>query len=139
MHTVYPSTLLRRALGADALVSGAVAALQLAAAGALADLLALPRALLVETGVFLACYTVLLVVLARSERVWRPLVLVIVAGNVGWAIACVGVIAAGVVQPSALGVAFVAVQAVAVLGFAALEGLGLKASRPAAGGHAARA
>lgn len=44
-----PSTLLRRALQADALVSGAMALLLSLAAGTLSRLLALPQPLLLET------------------------------------------------------------------------------------------
>ena len=69
MRLVIPSRVLKFALTADALASGAVAVLQLAAASQLHPLLQLSQALLVETGVFLVAYTLLLIVLARSERV----------------------------------------------------------------------
>ena len=74
MRTVFPSSLLRKALIADAVVSGAVAALQLAMPQALGRLLLLPRGLLVETGMFLVAYTLLLILLARSARVWSGLI-----------------------------------------------------------------
>lgn len=139
MKTVYPSTLLKLAMAADAVVSGAVAALQLAASGLLAQLLLLPQALLVETGAFLVAYTVLLAILAGSERVWSALIGMIVAGNLAWAVGCVALLASGSLSPSALGVAFVMVQAIAVLIFAAIEFKGLRASATAPGTSAARA
>ena len=136
MRTIHPSPLLRTALVADAVVSGGAALLQLGAASWLAELLVLPRALLVETGGFLAAYTLLLVVLARSTRVWSAVVAVVVVGNVAWAAGCAALLVAGAVSPSALGVAFLAMQAVAVLVFAALEYLGVRASEPLGGTYA---
>ncbi len=137
MKHVHPSRLLKAALAADAVVSAAVALLQIVAAGALAEWLALPRGLLFETGLFLVGYTLLLVVLARSARVPAWLVGFIVVGNVGWAIGCVALPAAGWVTPNAAGMAYLALQAVAVLAFAVLEFAGLRVSAPA--GHAGTA
>lgn len=139
MKTVMSSKLLKTALTADAVVSGTVAALQLAAPEALSRLLVLPRPLLVETGVFLVAYTVLLIVLARGATVGSALIGVIVLGNVGWAVGCAALLATGAVAPSAPGMAFIVVQAAAVLVFAALEFAGLKASVNAPGSLAARA
>jgi hypothetical protein len=129
MQSIIPSGFLRKALLADALASGALAVLQVAMPDALGRLLMLPRALLFETGVFLVAYTVLLVVLARSARVWPGLIMLVVIGNVGWALGC-GMLPVAGIQPNALGVAFLAMQAVAVLVFAALEFAGLKRSQP---------
>ncbi len=131
MRTIHPSPLLRTALLADAVVSGAVAIIQLAATDWLSGFLQLPRTLLFETGVFLVVYTALLLVLARSARVPSALIAVIVLGNVGWALGCAGLLVVGGVSPSAMGVAFVIVQAVAVLAFAALEYIGLASSERA--------
>lgn len=137
MKHVHPSRLLKAALAADAVVSAAVALLQIVAAGALAEWLALPRGLLFETGLFLVGYTLLLVMLARSARVPAWLVGFIVVGNVGWAIGCVALPAAGWVTPNAAGLAYLALQAFAVLAFAVLEFAGLRVSAPA--GHAGTA
>ena len=139
MSSVTPSDLLKKALAADAVVSGAVAVLQLAIPDALSRLLLLPRGLLVETGLFLVAYTLLLIVLARSARVWSPLILVIVVGNVAWAAGCAVLLGTGQLQPSILGIAFVAQQAVAVLVFAGLEYFGLRESPAATSATALRA
>lgn len=139
MKTVHPSRLLAVALLADAGVSGAVAALQLAVPGWLSDHLLLPRSLLVESGAFLVAYVALLLGLARRRTVWSALIAMVVAGNVGWALGCAALVASGTVAPNALGIAFLAAHVVAVLVFAVLEWKGLAASAPVAGGRAARA
>lgn len=126
MNTIHPSPLLRNALLADAAASGAVAALQLAAGATLAPLLQLPQPLLLETGLFLVAYVVLLLVLARSPRVPAALVQLVIVGNVGWAIGAAAV--AFVFAPGALGLAFLLVHALTVLLFAGLERLGLRQS-----------
>jgi hypothetical protein len=128
MNTIIPSRLLKLALISDAVVSGAVALLQLLAAAELSKWLNLPQSLLVETGMFLVAYTGVLVYLARSATVWSPIMWLVVIGNVGWAIACITILAERIVSPNLFGAMFVLVQAVAVLIFAALEYAGLRAS-----------
>lgn len=130
MKTITPSPLLTFAFGADALVSGAVALLQLATAAWLGKLLQLPPALLLGTGLFLAGYTALLIVLARSRVIWSGLARFVALGNIGWAAGCAALIAAGLVTPGPLGVGFLLVQAVTVLVFAALQWMGLASSAP---------
>ena len=137
MRTVHPSPLLKTALVADAVVTGAAAVLQLTAASWLSELLALPRTLLIESGAFLVAYTVLLIVLARSTRVSSAVIATIVVGNIAWAAGCVGLLVTDALSPSGLGVAFVIMQTVAVLIFATLEYLGLKGSEPLPREHAA--
>jgi uncharacterized membrane protein len=56
----------------------------------------------------------------------------VIVGNIGWAIGCVVLLAAGLVAPSGLGIAFVVIQALAVLVFAGLEFAGLRTSLPTA-------
>ena len=88
-------------------------------------------ALLLLAGIFLAGYTLLLVLMARSARLRYPLVGFIVVGNVGWATGCAALLGTGILEPNWLGLAFVAAQALAVLAFAAVEYLGLQQSAPA--------
>jgi hypothetical protein len=137
MRTVSPSPLLKTALVADAVVTGAAAVLQLTAASWLSELLVLPRALLIESGAFLVAYTALLIVLARSARVPSAIIAIIILGNVGWAVGCAALLITDTLSPSGLGVAFVIMQAAAVLVFATLEYQGLKASEPLGRAHAA--
>lgn len=131
MQTMIPSRLLKATLLVDAAASGSLAVMQLGAADFLSRLLMLPRGLLVETGAFLVAYTLLLVVMSRSARIWAPLVMFVVIGNAAWAAGCAALLGSGVLQPSAMGIAFVVLQAVAVLLFAGAEYLGLRRSVPA--------
>ncbi|MBC8086532.1 MAG: hypothetical protein H7Z40_04660 [Phycisphaerae bacterium] len=128
MLMVQSSSLLKKALAADAVVSGGVALLQVVASASLSGLLMLPQALLFESGLFLVAYTLVLVTLARSARVASAIVMLIVVGNIGWAVACVALVAGNVVTPSTLGLAFLTVQVVSVLAFAGLEWAGLRGS-----------
>lgn len=129
MHTIQPSSLLKFAFAADAAISGAVALLQLLFPDELTRLLVLPRIVLVESGVFLIGYALLLAVLARSRALPRALVLALIFGNIGWAAGCAYLAAAS--EASALGIGFVLIQAVTVLAFAALQWAGLARSAAA--------
>ena len=128
MKTILPSRLLKSVLLADAAVSGAVALLQLSAPTWLADFLELPRALILETGVFLVAFVALLLVLALKGRVWSSLIWLIVLGNIGWAVSCIALLATGVVSPNALGAGYLVLHALTVMLFANFEFVGLKGS-----------
>ncbi len=128
MKTIEPVRLLKLALYADAAASAALAGAQLMLPSMLAGYLSLPQLLVTETGIFLAGYALLLVYLASARQVWAAAVQVVVVGNVGWAIACMLLAATSIVTPSALGVAFLLLQAAAVLVFAWLQQAGLRAS-----------
>ena len=132
MTLVHPSRSLKTALAVDAASGAATAALQLALPRLLADELGLPMPLLLETGLFLVGLAALLAFLARSTRVAAPLVRAIVVGNVAWSAACVLIWAVGLVSPTPLGIAFLLLQAAAVMGLAVWEAIGLQASRSAA-------
>ena len=124
--TLPMSPTLKAALLADALVSGTVAMQQLAFTAPLAELTLLPAALLSGTGLFMVGYTALLLVLWRAPRVQTWLIRFIIAGNIGWALACLALLAGQVVPFNAWGEALVLVQAAGVLVLAAWEALGLK-------------
>lgn len=128
MNTLRPSVLLRRALLLDALVSGANAALMVGGAGLLAPLLGLPAGLLLPAGLALLPYAALLLWLATREAVPRGAVVFVIACNLLWAIDCVLLLAMQWVTPTLLGEAYVALHIVAVLGFAALQWMGLQRS-----------
>lgn len=129
MTSIHPTRFLRYALIADALACSALVVLQLSLPELLADQLQLPAVLLTGSGVFLASYVCLLMVLASSKSVWKALVGLVVIGNVGWAAGCLALI--GLAAPSGLGTAYLVAQAVFVLVIARLEFVGLKGS-PAA-------
>lgn len=132
MRTIHPSSLLRRAFVADAAASGLVALAQLADTSLLVRALGLPRGLLVETGLFLVLYALVLAALSRASRLPAALVRMIVAGNVAWALAAVALWAEGLVAPTGLGLAWLLAQAAATAVFAAWESAGLRASVAAA-------
>lgn len=134
MRTLVPSTLLRRALVVDLAVSAAVGLVQFIDADALSAVLSLPRPLLVETGAFLVAYAALLAAMARAPRLATALLGLVVAGNFGWSLAALALVADRVVAPSAWGVAWLAAQAAATAVLGAWEAAGWRASlawRPA--------
>jgi hypothetical protein len=128
---IQPSVLLRRALLADAIFSGASALLLSFGAGALAPLLDLPQALLRETGLFLIAYTALVGWLGTRPSMPRALVAIVVAGNAAWTIASVALLFSGWVTPNLLGEILVAAQAIVVGVFAELQYVGLRRSEVA--------
>jgi hypothetical protein len=120
--------LLRRALLADAAVSGATGALMAVAAVPLSGLLGLPAALLFWAGAALLPFAAFLVWLGRSAGVPRTAAWSVVACNVLWAAGSVALLASGWVAPTALGYAFTVFQAVAVAVFAELQYFGIRRS-----------
>lgn len=120
---------LRRVLLADALSCLVTGAAQVIATQPLSALLGLPQALLVATGWFLLAYAALVAVVAVRDPLPGALVWAFVAGNIGWALACVVLLAGGIVAPTALGVAWVLAQAVTVGVLAELQWTGLRQSR----------
>ena len=132
MANVVPmSRPLRLALVADAVASGATAALLIAGAGVLERWLALPTALMREAGLVLVPYVVLVAVVASRPATPVATVSAIIAINAAWTAASVLLLVGGWVSPTLLGVAFVMAQALAVSAFAVLEQKGLIGSMPA--------
>ena len=125
-------TLLRRALLLDAAASGGLGLIAAIAAAALAEPFDLPSGLLRGAGVALVPFAALLAYLGSRERVSHPAARSVVAVNLLWVVGSLLMLIAGWVDPSALGVAFVLVQALAVALFAGLQELGLRRTRPTA-------
>lgn len=119
---------LRNVLRADAASSLGCGALQVAFTGALVPLLGLSPALLLQTGWFMLAYGAAIACLSSRQPLPRTLVWLVVAGNLGWAVACVGLLVSGQVQPTSLGIAYVALQAVTVAVLAELQFSGLRAT-----------
>ncbi|MCD9027198.1 hypothetical protein LDO26_03085 [Luteimonas sp. BDR2-5] len=133
MSRIARPRLLGQILHADALSTGAVAVIMLAAAAPLAAWTALPAMLLQGVGVALLPFAAWLAWLAR--RPTRGAAAVVVAVNALYAIDCLALPLLGWVQPNALGFAFLLLQAVVVGGFAASAAfaLGRAAHRQTAG------
>jgi hypothetical protein len=125
---IHPSQFLRRALLADATFSG-ISALGLTfGAGAFASLLDLPEVLLLETGLFLIVYAILVGWLGTRQAMPKMLVAIVISGNAAWTLASIALLFSGTVTPNLLGEAFVAAQAIATGVLAELQYIGLRRS-----------
>jgi hypothetical protein len=129
---IHPSLFLRRAIQADAAVSGAMAVLLVAGAGLLAPLLNLPEAFLRNTGLVLVVYAALVGFLGTRATMAKAAVWAVIAVNALWTLDSLALLASGWVSPNLLGQAFVVMQAVAVGVFAELQYVGLRRSAGAA-------
>jgi hypothetical protein len=125
-------TFLRYALLADAVASGATGLLLIAGADLLTGLLGLPVALMREAGLLLVPYVALVAFVGTREAISRPAVQAIIALNVLWVVASIGLLMSGYVAPTALGTAFVIAQAIVVGVFAELQFVGLRRTQAAA-------
>lgn len=125
---INPSLFLRRAIVGDAIVTGAMALLLVAAAGVLGPLLNLPVTFLREVGVFLVVYAALVGFLGSRELMPKLAVWAVIAANAVWTIDSIALLFTGWVQPNMLGVAFVVAQALSVGLIAELQYIGLKRS-----------
>ena len=131
--TATPSRLLRRALVADAIITGATGLAMFLAAGILAALFGLPDALLRYAGLSLIPFAAFVGVLAGRETISRTAVRAIIVANVLWVVNSLLLLMTGWVQPSVLGYIFVIGQAIIVAGFAEVQHAGLKAVTASAG------
>ena len=125
---IQPSLFLRRAIQADAIVTGAVALLQTFGASVLAPMLNLPHVLVLETGLFLIAYTALVGWLGTRQSMPRTLVAIVIAGNAAWAVGSIALMFSGAVTPNLLGYAFIAVHAISTGVFAELQYIGMRKS-----------
>jgi hypothetical protein len=118
--------LLRFALTADAAITGANALAYVAGAVVLDSLLGVPAGALVAIGAFLAVYAAL--VFRVAARPSRGAVAAIIDANVVWAAGSIVLLALDTFTPTTAGQVWIALQAVAVGGFAALQYVGLRAA-----------
>ena len=126
------SGLLRLALKLDAVATGALAVLGLAAAPLLDSMLGTPSSLLLPVGLFLLVFAAAVWLIGTRPQFSRVAAWSVVALNLLWVIGSVATVATGWLPLTTLGTAFVLVQAVAVLVFADLQILGLRRARPGA-------
>lgn len=118
--------LLRLALTADAAASLGLGALMIAAGGFVAGLTALPAGLLVWAGVALLPWGAFIAWAATRADTPRLAVQIVIEVNLLWTIGSFALMAFGVIYPNALGVAFVALQALTVLGLAVVQWIALR-------------
>jgi len=125
--TTEPS-LLRRALLADSVVTGASGLLLTLAASPLGNLFDVPTLLLRLTGVSLLPYTALVLYIATRGTIPRRGAWAIVGLNLLWAVDSLLLLVTGWVEPSTLGITFIIIQALIVAAFADVQYLGLRRS-----------
>lgn len=130
MSIFFSPRFLRYVLLADAASCLVTGAMQVVFTDALSHVLQLPAALLGGTGWFLLIYGAAVAWLAVHENVPRVLVWALVAGNLGWAVACLALLASGWVAPAAWGIAWVLAQAATVTVLAELQWAALRRTRP---------
>ena len=125
---IYPSTLLRRALQADAIFSGTGAVILTLGAAELAPLINLPEALLREAGLFLIAYAAFVGWLGTRASFRKILAAAVVAGNAAWTLSSIALIFSGTVTPNLLGEMMLAMQSVVVGILAEMQFIGLRRS-----------
>jgi hypothetical protein len=123
---------LRRVLALDSASCLAIGILLCLGAAPLSGLFGLGERLLFGAGLLLLPLAAFIAWLASRPAPPSPLVWLVVAGNVAWTAESFLLIETEAARITALGTAFVAVQAVAVLGLAVLEYAGLRRMRAAA-------
>ena len=119
-------TLLRPALLADAVVSGATGLLLAAGAPLLAPWLGLPTELLRGAGLCLLPFVAFVALVARSAPVRPGQVRAVVALNALWVVASVALLLLGPASLTGLGVLCVSAQALVVALFAEFQWMGLR-------------
>jgi hypothetical protein len=126
MITSQTSTFLRRALMADAAITGTTAVVLVVFATMIEDLLGLPASLLRGAGLSLVPFTALLVYLLRRDPLPRGAAWFVVVCNALWAIDSIVLLFTDWVDPTGIGQAFVVLQAVVVAGFAEAQYIALR-------------
>jgi hypothetical protein len=120
------SSYLRKALLADAVVSGAACLAMIAGADITHGLLGLPSALLFWSGVALIPFIVMLAMVVRAGRAPGGLIVTIIALNFAWVAASLWVALGPAFAPTLLGKVFIVAQAATVAIFAELQIIGLR-------------
>ncbi|HEX8240888.1 MAG TPA: hypothetical protein VF574_14230 [Allosphingosinicella sp.] len=126
------NSFLRRALALDSASCALIGLLLCLGADPLSGLFGLPEGLLSGAGLLLLPLAAFIAWLASRPAPPSPLVWLVIIGNVAWTAESFLLIETEAARITALGTAFVAVQAVAVLGLALLEYIGLRRMRLAA-------
>lgn len=119
---------LSRLLWIDGLATGATAVLLIAGAGVLAPVLQLPAGLLRGAGLVCVPFVLWVLSLARRPQVPRAAMAAVIAINFAWVAGSAWVAFGPQWQPAAIGIAFVCAQALAVLVFAELGWIGMRAA-----------
>ncbi len=119
---------LREILLADTAILVTTGLVYLGASGWLGSTLELPSALLAGSGAFFLAFGAGMLTLGTRRSIPSVGVYGAIGVNVAWAVAGVVVLLSGLIDPNALGVAFVLANLVAALVVADLEFMGLRAT-----------
>lgn len=131
-----PAPLLRFALLADALTSGATGIFLAVCSHPLANLLGLHQTLLWQAGLALCPFAIFVGWLSRRETLNPAGVWATIALNGLWVVGSFALLLSDWIHPTALGIAFVVAQAVIVAIFAELQLIGLSRFRHSTKGSA---
>jgi hypothetical protein len=127
------SSYLRKALLADAIVSGVASAGMIAGSGLVAASFGLPPALLLWAGIACIPFVALIAFVLRGETAAPAgVVVAIIAINIAWVIASLFVAFGPMFAPTLFGKVFVVAQAATVALFAELQIIGLRRARATA-------
>ena len=122
--------LLPLALKLDALVTGANGAAYVAAASVLDEPLGIPESTRRSVGVFLLLFAMAVWSVATRPEISRTAVLAVVAANALWVIDSLLAVAFDWGSPTTAGAVWIVLQALVVLGFAALQSYALSSGSP---------
>jgi hypothetical protein len=109
------------ALLLDAAVTGVNGVAYLVASRWLGELLGLPPLLLQSLGAFLVVFSVFVWAVASPSRVSQPAARVVIGADVFWAVGGLAALLTEALMPTAIGTAWIVLQAAAVAGLAALQ------------------
>lgn len=132
MSVTSPSPLLRKILLFDAATCTGMGVVLVLGAGVIAPLTGIPTTLLFYAGVALFPIAAFMAVVAGRAGRWPAGVWLVVLGNAGWVAGSLWLMVGGVIAPTGLGHAFIAIQALAVAGLAAVEYVALRRAATAA-------
>ena len=120
---------LRKALLADAIISGVASAGMIAGSGLVAGSFGLPSELLLWAGIGCIPFVALIAFVLRGETAPAGVVVAIIAINIAWVIASLFVAFGPMFASTLIGKVFVVAQAAAVALFAELQIIGLRRAR----------
>jgi hypothetical protein len=120
---------LKKAIAADALVSGAAGVAMMVGSTFLPGLLGLPAELLFWAGLALVPFVIELVLILRMKQVPPAFIAALIAINIAWVVASLFVAFGPAFAPTLFGKLFVVAQAAVVAVFAELQIIGLKRAR----------
>jgi hypothetical protein len=116
--SVTSSTMLRRVLALDAIVTAGNGVIYLVASRPVGDLLGVPPDLLLGLGIILLVYGAAVGYLAARPAPPTAWVEIVITANTAWVLGSVAVLAFGWLSPSTAGLVWIPAQAVVVAGFA---------------------